>query len=128
MLCATDVAIDTWKTIRGNYRRAVIKLSKWTKQSSRSGQQKGKKPRAYKHADALSFLDDVFSFEDNVDSMGVSTPDSSEEEDKSIFQVIIFCASNKVPTAFSCELSRRNEKPVFDVVMLSKRHYRPSLY
>ena len=61
--------IDYWKTLRGNYRRAIVKLSKWCKQPSGSGVQKGKKPRPYKYAADLSFLDAVFSFEEMDDSM-----------------------------------------------------------
>ena len=74
--------MDLWKTIRGNYRRAVIKISKWSKQPSGSGKQRQKKPRAYKYSSELSFLDDVFSLEETTDSLGLSSGISDEEDEK----------------------------------------------
>lgn len=87
----TEEAIEQWKTIRGNYRRAVVKISKWCKQPSGSGKQAVKKPRPYKYAAELSFLNDVFDFEETMDSMTTSTPaehyddaEESETDDKVI--------------------------------------------
>ena len=61
--------VEYWKTLRGNYRRAVLKLAKWRKQLSGSGIQKGKKPRKYKYTAELSFLDVIFQLEETDDSM-----------------------------------------------------------
>lgn len=81
----SDEAMETWKVLRGNYRRSVLKIAKWHKQPSGSGVQKQKKPRAYRFAAELAFLDDLFAVDDVEDSMtqcGNESSDNQRSEDE----------------------------------------------
>ena len=86
--------MEYWKTLRGNYRRSVVKIGKWTKHPSGSAAQKGKKPRPYKYAAELSFLHDIFSLQETNDSMStsqmVSDPSETEDDDDTNDQVLYF--------------------------------------
>jgi hypothetical protein len=97
-LCIPGEAMDLWKTIRGNYRRAVIKIAKWQKPPSGSGLQAGKRPRTYKHAAELSFLDAVFDLEETIDSMSSQLnkeQENSESDEQEMKQVLLHSYTHK---------------------------------
>ena len=59
----------------------MVKISKWSKQPSGSGAQNVKKPRPYKYAAQLAFLNDVFELEETMDSLTTCTSVEVEAED-----------------------------------------------
>jgi hypothetical protein len=77
-----------WRTLRGNYRRALKKIKDWTKQPSGSGRQQKTKPKPYKYAGEMSFLADIFEIEETDDSITVLHPSTQQcSDDENLLQV-----------------------------------------
>jgi len=83
--------IDYWKMVRDNYRRALMKMIKWETLRRSCGVEHGRKPKPYKYAAEMSFLDEIFrieSYEEMDDPMAKDS--SASDEDEMVYLFLVY--------------------------------------
>ena len=71
--------------MRDNYRRAIVKMIKWETLRRTCGVEHGRKPKPYRYAAEVSFLDDIFrmeSYDEMDDSMAKDSSASDQDQDE----------------------------------------------
>ena len=70
--------------MRDNYRRAIVKMIKWETLRHSCGVEHGRKPKPYKYAAEVSFLDEIFRIEsyEDMDHDSVAKDSSASDQDQ----------------------------------------------